>query len=263
MGFMQDKTCLILGLLSNRSIAYGIAQAMHQQGAKLAFTYQNDRFKDRIAKMAKEFDSDILIPCDVSDDAQITGVFDTLKTHWDNLDCMVHSLAYAPADQIQGDFTENTNREGFLLAHNISSYSLAALAKAARPMMQNRDASIIAMTYLGSECVIPNYNVMGLAKASLEAGVRYLADSLGPQGIRVNAISAGPIRTLAASGIKSFREMLDFNEKVTPLRKNVTIEQVGNTAAFLGSNLSSGITGEIIHVDAGYHCIGMPIAKDN
>ena len=261
MGFMQDKTCLILGLLSNRSIAYGIANAMHQQGCKLAFTYQNDRFKDRIAKMAKDFDSDILIPCDVSEDEQITGVFSQLQQHWDGLDTMVHSLAYAPADQIQGDYTENVTREGFLLAHNISSYSLAALAQAAIPMMQGRNSSIITMTYIGSERVIPNYNVMGVAKASLEANTRYLADSLGPKGVRVNAISAGPIRTLAASGIKSFRDMLDFNEKVTPLRKNVSIEEVGNTAAFLASDLASGITGEIIHVDAGYHCLGMPVTE--
>ncbi len=257
MSTLQGKTALIVGLLSNRSIAYGIADALHKAGAKLAFTYQNEKFKDRIGKMAAEWGSDIIIPCDVTSDEQITNVFSELNKKWDGLDILVHSVAYAPAEQIQGNFMENITREGFLMAHDISSYSFAGLAKAAMPMMEGRKGALLTMTYLGAERVIPNYNVMGVAKASLEANVQYMAASLGPKGTRVNAISAGPIRTLAASGIKGFRSMLDRNEKVTPLRENISTEQVGNAAAFLCSDLASGITGEVVHVDAGYHIIGM------
>lgn len=258
MGFLKGKRALIAGLISNRSIAYGIAAVMHREGAELAFTYQNEKFKDRVAEMAAEFGSKIIIPCDVASDEEITRAFEELQRHWDSLDVLVHSIAFAPAEQLAGDYLEKINREGFRIAHDVSSYSFAALAKAAHKMMIGRKGAMLTMTYIGSNRIVPNYNIMGLAKASLEANVRFLANSLGPQGIRVNAISAGPIRTLAASGIKDLRKMLTLNEKITPLRKNVTIEEVGNAAAFLCSDLASGITGEILHVDAGFHILGIP-----
>jgi enoyl-[acyl-carrier protein] reductase I len=257
MSLMQKKRVLITGLISNKSMSYGIARAMHREGAELAFTYQNERFKERVEKMAAEFDSNIAIPCDVSNDEEIANVFAELGKHWDGFDGLVHSIAFAPADQLQGDYLENLTREGFNIAHDISSYSFAALAKHAAPMMEGRDASMVAMTYIGATRAIPNYNLMGVAKASLEANVRYMASSLGPKGIRVNAISAGPVRTLAASGIKGFRKMLDANEKVVPLRSNTTIDQVGNTAAFLCSDLSQGITGDVLFVDGGFHMMSM------
>lgn len=257
MGFLKGKRVLIMGLISDRSIAAGIAEAMYREGAELAFTYQNERFKDRIAKMAEAWGSHHIFPCDVGVDEQITTAFEELGKTWDGLDILIHALAYAPADQLEGDFLNVISREGFRIAHDISAYSFAATAKAAYPLMQGRNGSLLTLTYLGAEKAIPNYNVMGLAKASLEANVRYLAASLGPKGIRVNGVSAGPIRTLAASGIKHFRKMLDHNQRVAPLRQNVTIEQVGNAAAFLCSDLASGITGEILHVDAGYHIMGM------
>lgn len=263
MGFLQNKRALIVGLASKRSIAYGIAQALHREGAELAFTYQNEKLKDRVEQMAADFGSSIVVPCDVVNDSDIDAVFAKLRENWDGLDILVHSVAYAPADQLEGSYADCVNREGFRIAHDISSYSLAALVQGAKSMMEGRQGSVIAMTYLGAERVLPNYNVMGVAKASLEANARYLAASLGPDGIRVNCISAGPIRTLAASGIKSFRKMLSYNEQVTPLRANVTIEQVGNTAAFLASDLASGITGEVIHVDSGYHVIAMPDSELN
>jgi enoyl-[acyl-carrier protein] reductase I len=258
MGLLDNKRALIVGLASDRSIAYGIATAMCREGASLAFAYQGEKLKERVTKMAKEdFKSAHVFPCDVSQDAEIENLFKQLNTHWDHLDILVHSVAYAPADQLQGDYFAQVNREGFRIAHDISSYSLAALAKAAFPLMgkQTQSGAILTLTYLGAEKVVQNYNIMGLAKASLEANVRYLANSLGPKNIRVNAISAGPIRTLAASGISGFRKMLAYNAAVTPLRKNTTIEQVGNTAAFLCSDLASGITGEVIHVDGGFHAI--------
>lgn len=257
MGLLTGKRALIVGLISDRSIAAGIAEAMHKEGAELAFTYQNEKFKDRIEKMAKEWNSSLTFPCDVAEDSQIANAIEKLGKHWDGLDILVHSVAFAPADQLEGDYLTNVNREGFRIAHDISAYSFSALAKAALPLMQGRQASLLTLTYMGAEKAMPNYNVMGLAKASLEANVRYMAASLGPKGIRVNGISAGPIRTLAASGIKQFRKMLDYNQRVAPLRQNVTIEQVGNAAAFLCSNMASGITGEILHVDAGYNIIGM------
>jgi enoyl-[acyl-carrier protein] reductase I len=263
MGFLSGKRALIVGLLSDRSIAAGIAESMHREGAELAFTYQNEKFKERIADMAKTWDSTIVLPCDVSEDQQIASLFETLKTTWDGFDILVHSVAYAPADQLEGDYLTHVTREGFKTAHDVSSYSFAALAKAAFPLMENRQGALLTLTYLGSERTIPNYNVMGLAKASLEANVRYMAASLGPKGIRVNAISAGPIRTLAASGIKHFRKMLDYNQKTSPLRQNITTEQVGNAAAFLCSDLASGITGEILHVDAGFHMTGMGELSDD
>jgi len=257
MGFLAGKRALILGVASNRSIAWGIAQAMRREGAELAFTYQNDKLKPRAEKMAEELGSSITLPCDVESDAEIAAVFETLQQHWDGLDIVVHSLAYAPREALEGDFLEGISRENFRIAHDISSYSLAALAKAARPLMRRRNGALIAMTYLGGARAVPNYNVMGLAKASLDANVRYLAQTLGPEGIRVNAISAGPIRTLAASGIKNFRKMLDTFEHVAPLRKCVTIEEVGNVAAFLCSDLASGITGEIVYVDGGFNTVAL------
>lgn len=257
MGFLKGKRALITGLISDRSIAYGIAEALHREGAELAFTYQNERFKDRITEMAAQWGSSLLYPCDVSDDQQIETAFSQLRQSWDVLDIIVHSIAYAPADQLEGDYIDCVTREGFRIAHDISSYSFAALAKAGRSMMEGRNGALLTLTYLGAEKAINNYNVMGIAKASLEANVRYMAASLGPQGIRVNAISAGPIRTLAASGIKDFRKMQEHNEKVNPLRRKITIEDVGNAAAFLCSDLAAGITGEIVHVDAGYHMVGL------
>ena len=253
MGFLADKNILITGLLSNRSIAYGVAKACHREGARLAFTYQGERVQDRVVELAKAFDSTLVFPCDVSSDAEIDALFTELAKQWNGLDGLVHSIAFAPREALAGDFLENTTREAFRIAHDISAYSFAALAKAARPMLQGRAGSLITLTYLGSERSLPNYNVMGLAKASLEAAVRYMAQSLGPQGIRVNAISAGPIKTLAAAGIGNFGKILAYNEKNAPLRRNVTTEEVGNTAAFLLSHLASGITAEIIYVDAGFN----------
>lgn len=254
MGFLQGKNVLIVGLASNRSIAWGIAEAMRREGANLAFTYQNDKLKDRIIKMANELSSDITVPCDVSSDEQIEGVFDHLDDYWDHLDVIVHSVAFAPKNELEGSYLESLTREGFRIAHDISSYSFAALAKSGLRMMEGaRNPSLLTLSYLGAQRAIQNYNVMGLAKASLEANVRYLAQCLGPDGIRVNGISAGPIRTLAASGIKDFRKLLDQAEKVCPMRRNVTIEDVGNTAAFLSSDLALGITGGILFVDSGFN----------
>ena len=258
MGFLTGKRALILGVASKKSIAWGIAEAMHREGAELAFTYQNERLKERVEKYAGELDSDIVIPCNVADDKQIEAVFEHLDDYWDHLDIMVHSIAYAPKELLEGDYLDNLSREGFNMAHDISSYSLAALARAGRHMMQGRDdACILTMSYIGAVRTFSGYNVMGLAKASLEANVRYLADNLGPDGIRVNAISAGPIRTLAASGVTGFKKILDHTEKNAPLRRNVTIEDVGNPAAFLTSPLARGITGEILYVDSGFNIVGL------
>ncbi|PWV60474.1 enoyl-ACP reductase FabI [Plasticicumulans acidivorans] len=257
MGFLAGKRALIVGLASNRSIAWGIAQAMHREGAELAFTYQNDKLKPRVEKFAAELDSQIALPCDVSIDSEIDGAFRKLKEIWGCLDILVHSVAFAPGDALEGNFVDAISRDNFRIAHDISSYSFAALAKAARPLMQGRNGALITMTYLGAVRSVPNYNVMGLAKASLEANVRYLAAALGPEGIRVNAISAGPIRTLAASGISGFRKMLETFEAAAPTRRCVTIEEVGNTAAFMCSDLASGITGEITYVDGGFNNVAM------
>ncbi|HZV62800.1 MAG TPA: SDR family oxidoreductase, partial [Methylophilaceae bacterium] len=232
MGFLAGKRALIVGLLSNRSIAYGIAEAMKREGAELAFTYQTEKFEERVTKLAADFDSNIVFPCDVSDDAQVEALFSSLKKHWEGVDIIVHSVAFVPKDALAGDYLESVSREYFRIAHDVSSYSFAALAKAALPMMEGRSGSLLTISYLGAERTLPNYNVMGVAKASLEANVRYMAQSLGPRGIRVNAVSAGPIRTLAASGISGFDKILGFNEKHAPLRRNVTIEEVGNAAAF-------------------------------
>jgi enoyl-[acyl-carrier protein] reductase I len=257
MGFLTGKKALIVGLASTRSIAWGVAQAMFREGAELAFTYQNDRLKSRVEKMAAQCDSTLCLPCDVSSDEEIQAVFDALGKEWDGLDSLVHAVAFAPGEALKGDFAENTSREAFRMAHDISSYSLTAMAQAARPLMQGRNGSIATMSYLGADRSMPNYNVMGLAKASLEANVRYLAGCMGPEGIRINAISAGPIRTLAAAGIGDFRLMLDHVQKTAPLRRNVSIEDVGNTTAFLCSDLAAGITGETIYVDSGYNTVGM------
>jgi enoyl-[acyl-carrier protein] reductase I len=258
MGFLHGKRALIVGIASQRSIAWGIANAMHREGAQLAFTYQNDRLRDRVEEAANTFGSNIVLPCDVAEDAQIDNLFVELRKHWaDGFDVLVHSVGFAPREAIQGQYLDHLTRENFSIAHDISSYSLAALAKAARPMMAGRNGSILTLTYLGAERALSNYNVMGLAKASLEANVRYLAFNLGPEGTRVNAISAGPIKTLAASGVANFRKMLDHVDENAPLRRSVTIEEVGNVGAFLCSDLASGITGEITHVDAGYNILGM------
>ncbi len=257
MGFMQGKRILIVGLASNRSIAWGIAQAMHREGAELAFTFQNDKLRDRVLKMASECGSNLTVECDVSSDEAIENVFSYLEQHWDGLDGIVHSVAFAPREALDGNYVDAVTRDNFKIAHDISSYSFTALAKAGRKMMANRQAALLTLTYLGADRVIPNYNVMGVAKASLEANVRYMAAALGPEGIRVNAISAGPIRTLAASGINDFKSMLSKAADASPLRRNVSIEDVGNAAAFMCSDLASGITGEITYVDAGYNITGL------
>ncbi len=257
MGFLQGKRALIVGVASTRSIAWGIAQAMHREGAELAFTYQNEKLRGRVEKLAAECDSDIAIPCDVSNDDDIDALFEHLDDYWDHLDIIVHSVAYAPRDALEGPYLDCITRENFRIAHEISAYSFAALAKAGCNMMEGRNGALLTLSYLGAVRTIPNYNVMGPAKASLEANVRYMASNLGPDGIRVNAISAGPIKTLAAAGIGDFRKFLDYSEKNSPLRRNVTIEEVGNAAAFLCSDLASGITGEILYVDGGYNIQGM------
>lgn len=255
MALLAGKKILVTGLLSNRSIAYGIAAAAHREGAELAFTYVGDRFRDRVTELAAEFGTDLVLPCDVSSDAQIEELFAGLKRRWDGLDGLVHAIAFAPREAIAGELLDGLSREAFREAHDISSYSFPALAKAALPMMQGRQAALLTLTYLGAERVVPHYNVMGLAKASLEASVRYLASNLGAQGIRVNGISAGPIKTLAASGISGFSRILKFVEQHAPLRRNVTIEDVGNASAFLLSDLAAGITGEIVYVDAGFSSV--------
>ena len=257
MGFLANKRILITGLLSNRSIAYGIAKAMQREGAQLAFTYQGEGVRERVGKLAAEFGSDLLFSCDVASDDEITRCFDDLGKRWDGLDGIVHSIAFAPREALSGDYLENVSREAFRIAHDVSSYSFAALAKAGLPLMQGRNASLLTLTYLGAMRVMPNYNVMGLAKASLEANVRFMASSLGPKGIRVNAISAGPIKTLAAAGIGNFGKLLSYTEKTSPLRRNITTEEVGNVAAFLCSDLASGITGEITYVDAGFNTVAL------
>lgn len=251
MAFLQGKKILITGVLSTRSIAYGIAQACHREGAELAFTYVGERFKDRIAEFAANFNSTLIFDCDVGSDEQIAALFADLGASWDRLDGLVHAIGFAPREAIAGDFLEGLSREGFKIAHDISAYSFPAMAKAALPMLRS-NAALLTLTYLGSIRSLPNYNTMGLAKASLEASVRYLAESLGPKGIRVNAISAGPIKTLAASGIKDFSKILNFVKANAPLRRNVTLEEVGNVAAFLLSDLAGGITGEITYVDGGF-----------
>jgi enoyl-[acyl-carrier protein] reductase I len=262
MGFLAGKRILVTGIASNRSIAYGIAKAMHREGAELALTYQNEKLKPRVEKFAAEFGSDIVLHMDVETDEQIAETFKQLGEKWDGLDGVVHAIAFAPKEQLEGSIVDNTTKEGSKIAHDISAYSFLAMARYARPLMQGRNGSLLALSYLGAVSAIPNYNVMGMAKASLEAAVRFMASDLGPEGTRVNAISAGPIRTLAAAGITGFRKMLDHFEENAPLRRNVTIDEVGNAAAFLCSDLASGITGEITYVDGGWNTLGMSGLKE-
>lgn len=262
MSLLKNKNALIVGVASDRSIAAGIAKTFHREGANIAFTYQNERLKDRVEKIAIENGSNgtLCFPCDLASDKDIETVFDNLKKQWHHLDILVHSAAFAPMDHLTGKYIDTVTREGFKVAHEISSYSLTALAKAARPMMQQAQdfSAILTLTYLGANRTFPSYNVMGLAKASLEANVRYLAANLGPEKIRVNAISAGVIRTLASSGIKGMRKMLAYAEKTSPLQQITTIEDVGNAAAFLCSDLANAITGQILFVDGGFNIVGIP-----
>ena len=255
MSLLADKKLLITGVLSNRSIAYGVAKACRREGASLAFTYVNDELKDRVTRLAAEFGPCPVLPCDVSSDEQIAALFDSLGREWGGLDGFLHSIAFAPREALAGDFLGGLSRAAFGTAHEISSYSFAALAAGARPLLKGRNASLLTLTYLGSTRALANYNVMGLAKASLEANVRYLAAALGPEGTRVNALSPGPIKTLAAAGIGGFSKILHFVERTAPLRRNVTIDEVGNVAAFYFSDLSSAITGEITYVDAGFNTV--------
>jgi len=260
MGFLAGKRALVIGLATERSIAYGIASAMHREGAQLAFSYQ-ERFKDRVERMAREFGSQAVFEMDVGSDESIANGFSALRQSWDALDIVVHAVAFAPSEALRGGFLESTSRESFRIAHDISSYSLTAIARAAAPLMAQRAGAFVTLSYLGAVRSLPGYNVMGLAKASLEANVRFLAADLGPQGIRVNGISAGPIKTLAAAGIGGFRKILGHVAAVAPLRRNVTSEDVGNTAAFLCSDLAAGITGEIVYVDCGFNTVGMALQE--
>lgn len=257
MGFLSGKRALIVGVASERSIAWGIAEAMHREGAELAFTYPNDKLKERVETLASSIGATIVLPLDVTVDAQLDAAFAALQREWGHLDIVIHAVAFAPREALAGSFTQSTSREAFAIAHDVSSYSLTALARGAAPLMQGRAGAILTLSYLGAVRAIPSYNVMGLAKASLEANVRFLAADLGPQGIRVNGISAGPIKTLAAAGIGGFRKMLARVAEVAPLRRNVTQQDVGNAAAFLCSDLAAGITGEILYVDGGFSTIGM------
>lgn len=259
MGMLTGKRALIVGVASKHSIAYGIADAFHREGAELAFTYQGEKLKERVEKMAAAWDSDIVLPCDVASDEEINLVFEHLKDRWGHFDILVHSVGFAPAHELNGDYLEVTTREGFRIAHDISAYSFVALAKGARPLMEGRHGAMLTLSYHGSQQTLPNYNVMGLAKASLEASVRYLAGSLGKEGIRVNSISAGPIKTLAAAGIKSFRKMLKKNADRAPIGRNITIHEVGNTAAFLCSDMASGISAQNLYVDGGFNSCAMSV----
>jgi enoyl-[acyl-carrier protein] reductase I len=262
MGFMTGKRALIVGVATERSIAWGIAQAMHREGAELAISWANDKLKERVLPLAETVGHALTMPLDVTVDREIDAAFDLLRAKWGSLDVLVHAVAYAPREALAGSFVDGTSREAFRIAHDVSSYSLTALARGAAPLMQGRAGAIITLSYLGAVRSIPSYNVMGLAKASLEANVRFLAADLGPRGIRVNGISAGPIKTLAAAGIAGFRKMLGHVAEVAPLRRNVTLEDVGNTAAFLCSDLSAGITGEIVYVDAGFNSVGMSFGHE-
>lgn len=263
MGFMTGKRALIVGVATERSIAWGIAEAFRREGAELAFTYANDKLRERVEPLAKSVGSELVLPLDVTRDDQIDAVFTRLREQWGHLDIVVHAVAFAPREALAGGFTDSTTREAFAIAHDVSSYSLTALARGAAPLMQGRAGAILTLSYLGAVKAIPSYNVMGLAKASLEANVRFLAADLGPRGIRVNAISAGPIKTLAAAGIGGFRKMLARVAEVAPIRRNVTQDDVGNAAAFLCSDLSAGITGEVLYVDGGFSTVGMSFPDDS
>jgi enoyl-[acyl-carrier protein] reductase I len=262
MGFLADRKILITGILSNRSIAYGVARACQREGATLAFTYVNDDLKERVVKLAADFGACPVLPCDVTSDEQVAQLFATLQSEWGGLDGLLHSIAFAPREALAGDFLDSISRTAFATAHDISSYSFAALAKGARPLLQGRGGALVTLTYLGAVRALANYNVMGLAKASLEANVRYLASCLGPEQIRVNGISAGPIKTLAAAGIGGFSKILGFVERTAPLRRNVTIDEVGNVAAFLLSDLASAVTGEITYVDCGFSNVAAGLGEE-
>ena len=253
-GLMEGKRAMVFGLANQRSIAWGISEALHQQGARLGFNYLGEALERRVRPLAEEVDADIVVPCDVTDDDQVRSAFEEIGETWGGLDVLVHSIAFADKDDLGGRFSDTT-RDGYLKALEVSAYSLVHLAREARPLMKD-GGSIVTMTYYGSEKVVPNYNIMGVAKATLEASVRYLADDLGPDGIRVNAVSAGPIKTLAASGVKNFRKLMSIVEEKAPLRRNVTQEEVGQTALFLCSDMGAAITGEVIHVDSGYNILG-------
>jgi enoyl-[acyl-carrier protein] reductase I len=263
MGFLASKRALIVGVATDRSIAWGIAQAMHREGATLAFSYVNDKLKERVEPLAQSLGSTLTLPLDVTRDAEIDAAFARLKHDWGSLDILVHAVAFAPREALTGGFVQSTSREAFRIAHDISSYSFTALARGAQPLMTGRAGALLTLSYLGAERSIPAYNVMGLAKASLEANVRFLAADLGPSGLRVNGISAGPIKTLSAAGISGFRKMLTHVGNVAPLRRNVTLEDVGNAAAFLCSDLAAGITGEILHVDSGFSTVGMTLPHES
>ena len=262
MGFLAGKRALIVGVATDRSIAWGIAQAMHREGAELAFTYPNDRMKERVVPLAESVGSKLTMPLDVTVDDQVGASFDLLKREWGQLDAVIHAVAFAPGEALKGSFVENTSREAFRIAHDVSSYSFTALARGAAPLMAGRQGALLTLSYLGAVKSIPSYNVMGLAKASLEANVRFMAADLGPRGIRVNGISAGPVKTLAAAGITGFRKMLNRVAEVAPMRRNVTQEDVGNAAAFLCSDLAAGITGEILYVDSGFSTVGMSFPQE-
>jgi enoyl-[acyl-carrier protein] reductase I len=262
MGFLGGKRALIVGVATDRSIAWGIAQAMHREGAELAFSYVNDKLKERVVPLAQSLGCSLTLPLDVQVDAQIDAAFERLRAEWGELDILIHAVAYAPREALKGGFVESTSRESFRIAHDVSSYSFTALARGAQPLMAGRAGALLTLSYLGAERSIPAYNVMGLAKASLEANVRFLAADMGPLGLRVNGISAGPIKTLSAAGIAGFRSMLNHVGSVAPLRRNVTLEDVGNAAAFLCSDLAAGITGEIVHVDSGFSTVGMTFAHE-
>lgn len=262
MGFMTGKRALIVGVATDRSIAWGIAQAMHREGAELAISYANEKLKERVLPLAADVGNALTLPLDVTVDSEIDAAFALLQRTWGGLDVLVHAVAYAPRDALTGGFVDSTSREAFRIAHDVSSYSLTALARGAAPLMAGRQGAIVTLSYLGAVRSIPSYNVMGLAKASLEANVRFLAADLGPSGIRVNGISAGPIKTLAAAGIPGFRKMLGRVAEVAPLRRNVTLEDVGNAAAFLSSDLAGGITGEILYVDSGFNTVGMSFGQE-
>ena len=263
MGFLSGKRALIVGVATDRSIAWGIAQAMHREGATLAFSYLNDKLKERVEPLAQSLGATVIVPLDVTRDAEIDTAFERLKNDWGSLDILVHAVAFAPREALAGGFVESTSREAFRIAHDISSYSFTALARGAQPLMAGRAGALLTLSYLGAERSVPAYNVMGLAKASLEANVRFLAADLGPLGLRVNGISAGPIKTLSAAGISGFRKMLTHVGNVAPLRRNVTLEDVGNAAAFLCSDLAAGITGEILHVDSGFSTVGMTLPHES
>jgi enoyl-[acyl-carrier protein] reductase I len=263
MGFLAGKRAFIVGVATDRSIAWGIAQAMHREGAELAFSYVNDKMKERVEPLAHSIGSKLTMPLDVTVDGQVDSAFDLLKREWDQLDIVIHAVAFAPREAISGSFVGNTTREAFRIAHDVSSYSFTALARGARPLMAGRNGALLTLSYLGAVRSIPSYNVMGLAKASLEANVRFMAADLGPEGIRVNGISAGPIKTLAAAGIAGFRKMLSHVAEIAPLRRNVTPEDVGNAAAFLCSDLAAGITGEILYVDSGFNTVGMSFPAES